>query len=204
MFEGGPAQRYQLPKDIATARAKDGQRPAFNANSYPRGLKEWVVASLRISFSSWCLWQLCWHLSINARNSAWAWWQGCITWMWSWEENVLTNWDEPVVINRLLRECWDTDPTKRPSFANIIKRLEVIQGGDQSSVKDLSKKHQAERCSIMWSQLAIELCSDDSWKIYSTIVKLFAVFNLGGCSQVPAFILLTTQLNFGDCQIIAT
>jgi len=93
MFEGGPGQKFQLPRDIAISRATDMQRPAFTVSSYPSGMKE------------------------------------------------------------LIRECWDVDPTKRPTFANVILRLEKIQeaGGylkdnfenEQSSRKD------HHRCTIM-------------------------------------------------------
>ncbi|CAM6023059.1 unnamed protein product [Sphagnum balticum] len=67
MFEGGPASRFQYPKEIAIARAKEGQRPPFTVNSYPKGMKQ------------------------------------------------------------LLKECWDHNPEKRPTFANIITRLEEMQ-----------------------------------------------------------------------------
>jgi hypothetical protein len=40
MFEGGPASRFQYPKEIAIARAKEGQRPPFTVNSYPKGMKQ--------------------------------------------------------------------------------------------------------------------------------------------------------------------
>lgn len=42
MFEGTTAQRYQLPKSVAIARAKDKQRPGFISESYPRGMKELI------------------------------------------------------------------------------------------------------------------------------------------------------------------
>ncbi len=34
---------------------------------------------------------------------------------------------------QLIRECWDTDPTKRPSFQDIVKRLEAMLG-DATSI----------------------------------------------------------------------
>lgn len=40
MFEGGPGQKFQLPRDIAISRATNMQRPAFTVSSYPSGLKE--------------------------------------------------------------------------------------------------------------------------------------------------------------------
>ncbi|KAG0630644.1 hypothetical protein M758_1G194000 [Ceratodon purpureus] len=42
MFEGANAQKYQLPKSVAIARAKDKHRPAFNSQSYPPGMKELI------------------------------------------------------------------------------------------------------------------------------------------------------------------
>jgi serine/threonine protein kinase len=49
MFEGGPASRFQYPKEIAIARAKEGQRPPFTVNSYPKGMKQWVSFSITFS-----------------------------------------------------------------------------------------------------------------------------------------------------------
>lgn len=93
MFEGATALKYQLPKSVAIARAKDMQRPSFNSQSYPPGVKE------------------------------------------------------------LIKECWDMDPSKRPTFSVVIQRLEKIQlqGGFMNTdvVNDKSGKKVPHKCSIM-------------------------------------------------------
>ncbi|CAK9225179.1 unnamed protein product [Sphagnum troendelagicum] len=93
MFEGGPASRFQYPKEIAIARAKEGQRPPFTVNSYPKGMKQ------------------------------------------------------------LLKECWDHNPEKRPTFANIITRLEEMQSaiGTQKhhSTDAVPSSNHTHRCSVL-------------------------------------------------------
>lgn len=57
----------------------------------------------------------------------------------------------PSGMKELIQECWDSDPSKRPSFAECIKRLEKIQvdAGFVSNGVVSEKTEKREKCTIM-------------------------------------------------------
>jgi serine/threonine protein kinase len=57
----------------------------------------------------------------------------------------------PSGMKELIKECWDSDPSKRPTFAMCIKRLEKIQvdAGFVSNGDVSEKTEKREKCTIM-------------------------------------------------------
>lgn len=100
-MEGSPPFSSKSPEDAAKVICLEGKRPSFKSRSnksFPPELKEWVI-----------------HLIKEERHRIEFHKNGCC-----FSRLML------VVYPRLIEECWHSSPSVRPTFSQIIIRLDKI------------------------------------------------------------------------------
>jgi len=63
----------------------------------------------------------------------------------------------PQSISDIIKECWQEDPNKRPTFASLVDRLTKIELEEPTHPTPWSKKEEAAKKQQVWQPTAIIL-----------------------------------------------